>query len=208
MNVITINKSGRTFCSVYDTKDQFTMHCIMWKEAKNKLCKVRQVLVGTKVILHLVMHCTRIIHYSDPLIKVNSRVLISLDTVNITDAIGFNLCNLCMVTRGTSMSASKSSPTGSITRSRLTQSTWMAMALIFSSPHLHNLQEQQSCGFLFCKEKKSVSPKRKTEGWRQSRGGSSVCAGDADVIGTAQEAQGFSLELVLEKGDRDMSLGR
>ncbi|KAM7321637.1 LOW QUALITY PROTEIN: hypothetical protein ACRRTK_019729 [Alexandromys fortis] len=72
------------------------MHCIMPKEAKNKLCKARQVLVGTKVILHLVMHCTRIIHYSNPLIKVNGTVLISLDTGNITDAIGFNLCNLCL----------------------------------------------------------------------------------------------------------------
>ncbi|KAL1763581.1 40S ribosomal S4, X isoform, partial [Sigmodon hispidus] len=103
MDVIIIENSGENFCLVYDTKCRFAVHRITPEEAKYKLCKVRKVFVGTKGILHLVMHDVRTIRYPDPLIKVNDTVQISLDTGKITDAIKFDTGNLCMVTRGANL---------------------------------------------------------------------------------------------------------
>lgn len=76
MDIISIDKIGENFHLICDTKGHFAVHQITPEEAKCKLCKVRQIFVGIKGILHLVTHDACIIRYSDPLIKVNNTIQI------------------------------------------------------------------------------------------------------------------------------------
>lgn len=59
--------------------------------------------MGSKGIPHLVAHDARIVHYPDPLIKVNDVIQINLETDEITGFIKFDTGNLCMVTRGANL---------------------------------------------------------------------------------------------------------
>ncbi|EGW03155.1 40S ribosomal protein S4 [Cricetulus griseus] len=92
-NAITINKSSKNLCLVCDTKGHFIMHHITSKEAKNKLCRMRMVFVGTKGILNVMIHDKHTVHYPNPLIKVNGTVLDLLDTDNIIEVFKFNTDN-------------------------------------------------------------------------------------------------------------------
>ncbi|CAD7689930.1 unnamed protein product [Nyctereutes procyonoides] len=90
MDVISIDKTGENFRLIYDTMGLFAVHRITPEEAKYKLCKVRNIFVGTKGIPHLVTHDARTIRYPDPLIKVNDTIQIDLETGKITDFIKFD----------------------------------------------------------------------------------------------------------------------
>lgn len=79
--VISIDKTGENFYVIYDTKGCFAVHYITPEEATYKLCKVREIFVGTKGISHLVTHDVHTIHYSDSFIKVNDNIQIDLETV-------------------------------------------------------------------------------------------------------------------------------
>ncbi|XP_044944902.1 40S ribosomal protein S4-like [Mustela putorius furo] len=103
MDVISIDKTGKNFHLIYDTKGCFAVHRITLKEAKYKLCKVIKIFVQTKGIPHPVTHDARTICYPDPLIKVNDTIQIDLETGKITDFIKFDTGNLCMVTRGANL---------------------------------------------------------------------------------------------------------
>ncbi|KAF3824979.1 hypothetical protein GH733_005613 [Mirounga leonina] len=96
MDVISIDKTGKNFHLIYDTKGCFAVHRITPEEAKYKLCKVRKIFVGTKEIPHLATHDVRTIRYPDPLIKVNDTIQIDLETGKIADFIKFDTGNLCM----------------------------------------------------------------------------------------------------------------
>ncbi|KAF3812486.1 hypothetical protein GH733_019622 [Mirounga leonina] len=76
-----IDKTRENFYVIYDTKGCFAVHYITPEEATYKLCKVREIFVGTKGISHLVTHDVHSIHYSDSFIKVNDNIQIDLETV-------------------------------------------------------------------------------------------------------------------------------
>ena len=63
MDVISTDKTGESFHLIYDPSGCFAVHCITPEEARYKLGKVGKIFVGTKGILHLVTHYTRIIRY-------------------------------------------------------------------------------------------------------------------------------------------------
>ncbi|KAK2100748.1 40S ribosomal protein S4, X isoform [Saguinus oedipus] len=103
MDVISIDKMGENFHLIYDTKGHFAVHYTTPEEAKYRLYKVRKIFVGTKGITHLVTHDPHIIHYPDPLIKVNDTIQIDFETGKIIDFIKFNTGNLYMVTGGANL---------------------------------------------------------------------------------------------------------
>ncbi|XP_037680521.1 LOW QUALITY PROTEIN: 40S ribosomal protein S4, Y [Choloepus didactylus] len=103
-DIISIEKTGKHFLLVYDTKGCFVVHCITDEEATYKLCKVRKIYVGSKGIPHLVTHNAWTICYPDCLIRVNDTVEIELGTGKITNFIQFDTGNACMVIGGASLS--------------------------------------------------------------------------------------------------------
>jgi len=100
MDVLTIEKTAENFRLIYDVKGRYVIHRIAPEEAKYKLCKVRQLLVGPKNVPFLVTHDGRTIRYPDPLIDLNDTVQVDLATGKIIDFIKFENGNLCMITGG------------------------------------------------------------------------------------------------------------
>lgn len=114
MDVVTIEKAGRAYRLMYDTKGHFTLHKISEVETKYKLCKVTKIGKGSKsfvgsnvkatgnasAIPYLNTHDARTIRYVDPLIKVNDTVKVDLETGKVVGFIKFEVGNQVMVTRG------------------------------------------------------------------------------------------------------------
>jgi small subunit ribosomal protein S4e len=100
MDVISIEKTGENFRLIYDTKGRYTIHRITPEEAKYKLCRVRQTLMGPKGVPLIVTHDGRTIRYPDPAIKTNDTIILDIATSKITDYIKFDSGNQCMVIGG------------------------------------------------------------------------------------------------------------
>lgn len=102
-DVVTIEKTGENFRLLFDTKGRFVLQPISTDEAKYKLCKVKQLLVGPKNIPFVVLHDGRTVRYPDPLIRVHDSVKFDLETGKITDFIKFDVGQVVMVTGGRNM---------------------------------------------------------------------------------------------------------
>jgi len=100
MDVIQIEKSNEHFRLIYDVKGRFTVHRITPQEAKYKLCRVRKVKMGPKMVPFLFTNDGRTIRYPDPLIKVNDTIRVDINTNKIIEFIKFETGNQCMVTGG------------------------------------------------------------------------------------------------------------
>jgi len=100
MDVIQIEKNNENFRLIYDVKGRFTVHRITPQEAKYKLCRVRKVKMGPKMVPFLFTSDGRTIRYPDPLIKVNDTIRVDVNTNKIIDFIKFETGNQCMVTGG------------------------------------------------------------------------------------------------------------
>jgi small subunit ribosomal protein S4e len=100
MDVISIEKTNETFRLLFDTKGRFAVQRISPAEAKYKLCKVKKVSVGPKVVPFLTTHDGRTIRYPDPSIKIHDSVKIDLESGKITSFLKFEIGNLVMITGG------------------------------------------------------------------------------------------------------------
>lgn len=114
MDVVTIEKAGRAFRLMYDTKGHFTLHKISDVETKYKLCKVMKAAKGSKAMVgsnvkatgnasaipYITTHDARTIRYVDPLVKVNDTVKVDLETGKVVGFIKFEVGNQVMITRG------------------------------------------------------------------------------------------------------------
>jgi len=100
MDVIQIEKNNENFRLLYDVKGRFTVHRITAAEAKYKLCRVRKLKMGQKIVPYLYTNDGRTIRYPDPLIKVNDSVRVDINTNKIIDFVRFENGNQCMVTGG------------------------------------------------------------------------------------------------------------
>jgi small subunit ribosomal protein S4e len=80
MDVVSIPKTNDIFRLLYDVKGRFAIHRIVAAEAKFKLCRVRQLLVGQKGVPYLTTHDGRTIRFPDPAIKVHDTIKIALET--------------------------------------------------------------------------------------------------------------------------------
>lgn len=114
MDVVTIEKAGRAFRLMYDTKGHFTLNKINDVEAKYKLCKVIKLAKGSKgmigsnplsngnasAIPYITTHDSRTIRYVDPLIKPHDTVKVDLETGKVVGFIKFEIGNQVMAIRG------------------------------------------------------------------------------------------------------------
>jgi len=114
MDVISVDKTGENYRLLFDTKGRFVLHRISEEEAKFKLCKVKQVGVGSKATIgknpfhqgkasaipYVVTHDGRTIRYPDPLVKNNDTIKFDITTGKIVDFIKFEVGNTAVITRG------------------------------------------------------------------------------------------------------------
>ncbi len=117
MDVVTIEKAGRAFRLLYNTKGHFALHKINDVESKYKLCKVVRKATGPKAtagvnlkapkgsnaVPYIVTHDARTIRYVDPLIKNNDTVKVDLETGKVVGFLKFQVGNQAMVTRGSNI---------------------------------------------------------------------------------------------------------
>ncbi|CAN1348840.1 40S ribosomal protein S4 [Linum perenne] len=100
MDVVSIPKTNENFRMLYDSKGRFRLHSVRDEEAKFKLCKVRNIQLGSKGIPYLNTYDGRTIRYPDPLIKANDTIKLDLESTKIVDFIKFDVGNVLMVTGG------------------------------------------------------------------------------------------------------------
>lgn len=100
MDVVTIEKTKEHFRLLYDTKGRFRVHKISPQEAAYKLCRVKDVVKGSKGVNHIVTHDGRTIRFPDPDIKVHDTVRVDIASGKILDHIKFEQGNVCMTTAG------------------------------------------------------------------------------------------------------------
>jgi hypothetical protein len=89
MDVVSIPKTNDIFRLLYDVKGRFAIHRIVAAEAKFKLCRVRQLLVGQKGVPYLTTHDGRTIRFPDPAIKVHDTIKIALETGKVVEHVKF-----------------------------------------------------------------------------------------------------------------------
>jgi len=100
MDVVGMDKTNEYFRLLYDVRGRFTLHRISVEESKYKLCRVKQLAMGTGQVPYVVTHDGRTIRYPDPSIKVNDSVKYDVETGKITDFIKFETGNLAMINGG------------------------------------------------------------------------------------------------------------
>lgn len=114
MDVVSIEKAGKTFRILYDTKGHFVLHKINDVEASFKLCRVTKIgkakkgAIGRNPLVHgadaaipyVTTHDARTIRFADPAIKVNDTVKVDLATGKVVGHIKFEVGNTIMITRG------------------------------------------------------------------------------------------------------------
>lgn len=100
MDVVSIPKTNDIFRLLYDVKGRFAIHRIVAAEAKFKLCRVRQLLVGQKGVPYLTTHDGRTIRFPDPAIKVHDTIKIALETGKVVEHVKFEVGNLAMIIGG------------------------------------------------------------------------------------------------------------
>ena len=114
MDVVSIEKAGKVFRLLYDTKGHFVLHKINDVESKFKLCRVTKVAKGAKAyvgvnakgaaraasIPYLRTHDTRTIRFADPAIKVNDVVKVDIATGKVVGHLKFEVGQLATITSG------------------------------------------------------------------------------------------------------------
>jgi len=114
MDVVSIEKAGKQYRLLYDTKGRFVLHKIDAAELKFKLCRVQQAAKGKRAsighnpkatgqasaIPYVVTHDARTIRFADPAIKVNDTIKIDIATGKVVKHIKFEAGNVSMVIRG------------------------------------------------------------------------------------------------------------
>lgn len=100
MDVIQITKVGENFRILYDHKGRFIAHRITAEEAKFKLCKVKRKIMGRNKTPMLITSDARTILYPDPLINVDSTIVLDLKENKIKDFIHFECGNIAMIICG------------------------------------------------------------------------------------------------------------
>jgi len=117
MDIVTIDKTEDKFRILFDTKGRFVLHRVPAEEAQFILCRVRNVIVGSKAsvgrnpfktgreaaIPFLVTHDGRTIRYPNPVIKTNDTVKIDLKTGKITGHVKFETGNISIITKGSNI---------------------------------------------------------------------------------------------------------
>jgi len=118
MDVVSIEKAGKLFRLLYDTKGNFVLHKINDVEAKFKLCRVVKTGKGGKAFMgtnpkassaaaasipYLTTHDARTIRFADPTIKAHDTVKIDIATGKVIGHLKLELGQLAMVTRGHNM---------------------------------------------------------------------------------------------------------
>jgi small subunit ribosomal protein S4e len=113
-DVITIDKTSENFRLLYDTKGRFVLHRITPKEAAYKLCRVKDVSLGSKAYIgtnpfvagslgaipYLTTHDGRTIRYPDPQIDTSDTIKLDIKTGKILDFVKFDMGNVCLITAG------------------------------------------------------------------------------------------------------------
>jgi len=100
MDVIDIEKTDEHFRILYDNKGRFTVHRITREEAQYKLGRVKHCKLGDKGVPHVVLHDGRTIRYPDPSVKVNDTVMVDIASNKITQAVKFDLGQMCTIMGG------------------------------------------------------------------------------------------------------------
>lgn len=103
MDIVSIEKTKENFRLLYDTKGRFVVHKITPTEAAYKLCRVNQVVKGSKGVNHVVTHDGRTVRFPHPDIKVHDTIRLNLSTGKIDDYAKFEHGNVCMITGGNNM---------------------------------------------------------------------------------------------------------
>lgn len=100
MDVLHLKPSNEYFRLLYDVKGRFTVSKITEEEAKTKLLKVKQSVLGPNRVPHIVTHDGRTIRYPHPDIKINDSVVYELATGEIKDHVKFETGALVMIIGG------------------------------------------------------------------------------------------------------------
>jgi len=117
MDIVSIDKTDQQFRILFDTKGRFVLHNVPAEEAQFKLCRVKNVIVGSKAsvghnpfkpgrdgaIPFLVTHDGRTIRYPDPLIKTNDTIKVDLKTGKISGHLKFETGNISIITKGSNI---------------------------------------------------------------------------------------------------------
>jgi len=117
MDVISVEKAGKLFRLLYDTKGRFVLHKINAEEGKFKLCRVMQAAKAKKAsigrnpkatlqaaaIPYVVTHDARTIRFADPAVKVHDTVKVDIASGKIVGHIKFEIGNTAMAIRGNSI---------------------------------------------------------------------------------------------------------
>ena len=100
MDVLHLKPSNENFRLLYDVKGRYKLVRITEEEAKTKLCKVKQKLLGTNRVPYLVTHDGRTIRYPHPDIEVNDTIVLDLASGEIKEQIKFEDGALVMIVGG------------------------------------------------------------------------------------------------------------
>ncbi|CAG9333410.1 unnamed protein product [Blepharisma stoltei] len=100
MDVISLPQTKEHFRLLYDTKGRFQVLRIDEAEAKFKLCKVKNRIVGPNHVPYIITHDGRTFRYPHPDIKINDSIKLDLATGEISDFVKMEMGNLVMVTGG------------------------------------------------------------------------------------------------------------
>ncbi len=114
MDVVQIEKAGKTFRLMYDTKGRFVLHKVSAEEASYKLCRVQRAAKGKKAYIgrnpfatgqaaaipYLSLHDSRTIRFADPAVKVHDTVKVDIKTGKVIGHLKFETGNTIMCIRG------------------------------------------------------------------------------------------------------------
>lgn len=113
-DVITIEKAGKMYRVLFNTKGHYVLHKLNEVEAKFKLCRVNKYGKAAKgiygrnplnngpsaAIPYIQTHDGRTIRFADPLIKRNDTVKVDLETGKVIGHLKSELGNQVIITRG------------------------------------------------------------------------------------------------------------
>lgn len=114
MDVVSIDKAGKHYRLLYDTKGRFVLHKVDAAEAGFKLCRVVRAARANKATIgsnptmtgqasaipYITTHDARTIRFADPAIKVNDTVKVNIATGKVVGHIKFETGNTVMCVRG------------------------------------------------------------------------------------------------------------
>merc|ERR1711948_91645 len=100
MDVVGMDKTNEYFRLLYDVRGRFTLHRISVEESKYKLCRVKDLAMGSGQVPYIVTHDGRTIRYPDPDIKVNDTIKLDIAENRAITFVKFEIGNVAMATGG------------------------------------------------------------------------------------------------------------